>query len=69
MSQNDLILNALKRGEKITPIEALSRFGCFRLASRVCDIRAMGYDVRKSIIKATNNKSFAQYYLPQLEMF
>lgn len=34
MSQNDSILNALKRGEKLTQLDALYKYGCFRLGAR-----------------------------------
>ena len=32
-SQKDLILKALKSGHRVTPIDALNRYGCFRLAA------------------------------------
>ena len=62
MSQNTQILNYLKEGNSITPIEALSKFGCFRLASRCHDLRDLGHDIKtKTVTK--EGKSFAQYSL------
>ena len=69
MSQSDLILKSLKSGERITPIDALNKFGCFRLSARIHDLRDRGFDVRKSMLKTANNKVVAQYYLLQTELF
>jgi hypothetical protein len=44
-SQTNQILQALKPGETLTPIDALNRFGRFRLAARIDDLRNAGYDV------------------------
>lgn len=38
-SQTQRIYDYLLAGNKITPMDALRKFGCMRLASRVCDIR------------------------------
>ena len=45
-SQKDLILKALKSGHRVTPIDALNRYGCFRLAARIAELRAAGHDIR-----------------------
>lgn len=46
MSQADDILEYLREHpEGITPLEALDRFGCMRLAARVSDLRRAGHDV------------------------
>ena len=37
-TQNDMILVALKNGERITPLSALEQFGCFRLSARIWDL-------------------------------
>ena len=37
-SQNSMILDYLMGGETLTPMEALSRFGCLRLGARVYEI-------------------------------
>lgn len=62
MSQSDQILKALERGLAITPIGALRRFGCLRLAARIQDLRARGYNITTETAKA-NGKSFARYRL------
>ncbi len=61
-TQNELILAALRRGERLTPLDALRRFGCFRLAARVDDLRRAGYPVR-SAISVEGGKRHAVYSL------
>ncbi len=46
----------------ITPLEALNRYGCFRLAARIKDLRAQGHDIRTETVR-TNGKAYAQYRL------
>ena len=60
MSQKIQILRALKRGEKLTPMEALKRFGCFRLSGRILEIRREGYPVLTTIVER-GEKHVAQY--------
>jgi 23S rRNA pseudoU1915 N3-methylase RlmH len=61
-SQTDQILNYLSNGKVITPIEALNKFGCLRLAARIADLRKSGHLIfTDSITK--NGKTFASYKL------
>jgi hypothetical protein len=61
--QNARILAHLQNGRTLTALEALEWFKCFRLASRVCDLRKAGHDVQKRTIKTNSGKSVAEYYL------
>lgn len=61
MSQNDAILDALLRGEKITPLDALRKYGCFRLGARIWDIRHSGYTVDRKLIDVGDGKHVAEY--------
>jgi hypothetical protein len=63
MSQNQKIANYLNKGRKLTPIDALNKFGCFRLAARIADLRNQGLNIETTIIKLKNNKQVAQYWL------
>ena len=54
MTQTDMILRFMLDGNTITPLEALDHFGCFRLASRICDIERKGYRVERKIISKKN---------------
>lgn len=40
-SQAKRILEYLKEGNGITPMDALDLFGCFRLGARIADIKIM----------------------------
>ena len=54
-TQNERILKHLqthKRG--ITPMQALEKFGCMRLASRISDLRQMGYVISREMIAVKN---------------
>ena len=44
-SQAQFILEALQTGKSITPMDALNRWGCFRLGARVYDLRRKGYEI------------------------
>ena len=54
-SQNQMILQYLKEGNKITSLKAIEMFGCTRLPSRVVDIeRILGYPLSRKRIKVPN---------------
>ena len=61
--QNARILAHLQAGRTLTALEALEWFKCFRLASRICDLKKAGHDVQKRTIKTNSGKSVAEYYL------
>ena len=46
-TQKQRILNDLKGGLYITPMDALKEHGCFRLAAVVCDLRKEGHNIIK----------------------
>lgn len=70
-SQTKQILGHLRAGHAITPLDALNRFRCFRLASRINEIRRAGIDVETSILKSEDGARYAEYRLrsPQRELF
>jgi hypothetical protein len=57
-----MILEFLQRGGDITHVEALTFFGCARLAARIEDLRSMGHNIVTETVKQ-NGKSFARYHL------
>jgi len=61
-SQNARIAANLSNGKKLTGLQALRLFGCFRLASRVWDLREQGLDIKSKFI-TRNGKTFSQYYI------
>jgi hypothetical protein len=62
MSQNEQIRAALLAGRTLTPLDALTEFGCFRLAARVADLRRSGLDIECQT-ETQNGKRYARYAL------
>lgn len=54
VSQCERILDYIAENGSITQLDALREFGCMRLASRMCDIKRLGYPVRMEIEKNKN---------------
>ena len=68
MSQSERILYFLSEGNTITPLEALRMFNCFRLASRIAELRSEGYDIITRIKEVYSEeeqgiKRYAEYKL------
>jgi hypothetical protein len=61
MSQSEQILTALKKGDRITPMDALTRFQCFRLSARILELKDDGHQIDKTTVKK-GKKSYAEYY-------
>jgi hypothetical protein len=62
MSQNAAILSHLLSGKSITPIEALNKYGCFRLGARVHDLKSEGHKIDKETVHdRVSGKRFARY--------
>ena len=61
MSQTNDILAYMQK-KPITPLDALKKFGCLRLAARINDLRDAGHFVRTDIV-SKNGKKFARYSL------
>lgn len=63
-SQCSKILGVLLDGGAITPLEALNKFGCFRLSARIHDLRhKQGYDIMTERVLTSSGKYVAQYRL------
>lgn len=62
MNQNDRILRHLRDNGSITPLDALSEYGIMRLASRISDLRSMGYDISREMVLSRNRYGEATRY-------
>lgn len=62
-SQRQRILAYLNRGKHLTQLDALYRFGCMRLAARVCELRDQGVKIQMQRIKTPTSKFVADYYI------
>lgn len=63
MTQNQKIANYLNKGKSLTPIEALNKFNCFRLAARISDLRNEGLNIKTKIITVKKGVNVASYSL------
>ena len=62
-TQKTQVLADLKAGNPITPLDALQKYGCFRLASRIHDLRKEGWPIEMEMVHDDRNLSYAKYYL------
>ena len=59
-----MVLDALLDGDSITPMDALDKYGCFRLAAVIYDIKKDGYKVKTTIVRnKLSGKRYAKYSL------
>ena len=59
-TQKQQIQAYLTKGKSLTPIDALTKFGCFRLAARIADLRNDGLNIATKII-TKKGRSYASY--------
>lgn len=63
-SQTKQILEYMLAGNKITPYEALRKFGCFRLTSRIWDIEQLtGIRPKRERVKVKNAQGQQVYVM------
>lgn len=63
-TQNQKIKEYLENGHKLTSLEALNLFGCFRLASRISDLKKQGMNIKTEMVTDSNTgKQYASYSL------
>ncbi len=63
MTQAEAILEHLKLGFEITPLEALRVFGCLRLGARIWELQRAGHRIESKFIKLPGGKHCASYRL------
>lgn len=56
------IENWLTKGNSITALEALKKWGCLRLAARIAELRKTGMPIITKTV-TRNGKTFARYTL------
>jgi hypothetical protein len=52
----------LMSGKSITPLQALNKYGCFRLAAAIHKLRKEGMAIETEYV-TKNSKTFAKYFL------
>jgi hypothetical protein len=65
-SQNQLIRKHLEAGKSLTPLDALYKFGCFRLGARIYDLKQQGLKIKSELIEISSGgktKRVSIYFL------
>jgi hypothetical protein len=62
IAQRQQILGYLRLRGSITPLEALERFGCFRLGARIWDLKHEGIAIESKLVKY-KGKKYSRYFL------
>lgn len=62
-SQEQRILEHLKSGRPITPLDALNLYGCFRLGGRIYDLKKRGFKIEKQMVETSGGAHVASYKL------
>jgi hypothetical protein len=64
-SQKVRVKNYLEEGNKLTPIEALDKFGSFRLAAIIHDLRKEGMNILSHMHTHSGKKYAVYQYVPE----
>lgn len=64
-SQQAQILDRLKRGDRLTPMDALRDVGCFRLGARIYDLRQAGHVINRDWHETDDGARVAEYWMPK----
>ena len=62
-TQEAKILEYMKQGNSITALDALNKFGSFRLASRISDLKKKGYQIQSKTIRTDIGKHIKKYWI------
>lgn len=65
-SHKKLVLAWLQKGKGLTQLQALNRFGCFRLAVVIHRLRGDGFNIQTESVNI-GGKVFARYWLQTTE--
>lgn len=68
-SQCGRILAFLLAGNSLTPVKAVTLFGAYRLAARICELRQAGHKIVSVNKTDINGKVYAEYSLRQVNRF
>lgn len=65
-TQKEKIREYLLNGGTLTPLDALEKFGCFRLATRIFELKKEGLDIRTEMVEnEATGKRYAKYFIPK----
>jgi hypothetical protein len=61
-TQHRLLLDAFYRGERLTVLTAIQKYGVYALSQRCGELKRMGWPISSETIHQ-NGKSFSQYWI------
>ncbi len=59
------LLDALKAGDRLTPLIALDRFACLSLSQRIGELKRMGWPICSEMIQVHSWKRVACYWMTE----
>lgn len=62
-TQCETLLEALKRGERLTVLDALNRFGVMALSQRIGSLKREGHPIESQMIRVPSGKRVACYWM------
>lgn len=62
-TQQGQILRALQRGERLTPLDSLSKYGVLALSQRVGELIRMGWPIVRTTTKTPTGKTVGLYFM------
>lgn len=69
MSDKEKLLEWLRSGRTITPLEAMNELGCYRLGARIWDLRREGHTIITEMVETHDRHGercrFARYKMIQ----
>ena len=57
------LLEALRRGEKLTFFDASERYGCRALSQRMGELRKLGWRIESEFVDTANGAKIKRYWL------
>ena len=66
-TQNERILAHLRKGYKLTPLQAVDKFDCWALSRRISDLNKLGHGIKSELVKTKSGKHVARYFMSSSE--
>lgn len=70
LTQTEMVLEYIREFGSITPLDAMRDLGCYRLASRISDLKRQGYKIegkREAVPNRYGKKSYIKRYSERVE--
>ena len=68
MNQEQIILNEMLAGKRVTQLEVTFKFQITRLGAKVFNLRAKGYEVQGEWQSTQEGKKYKEYFLEAAEI-